>query len=379
MQVRFLPGAPKRKESFPHSEGAKRLGCVILDVSSLKSSFEKDSFLWWGWWRGGAKRLGCVIQRGSWIDGDFRMVLNQSMPPKKTVASNLKQSHPAPRRGFFKTLRDSIYSPAFYEEIPSRSLGKAIVYLFQVLGLILTVFLIGFVGVFEWKLKPFLQENLPALQAVYPEELEITLQDGQIYTNVEEPYFIEFPDFGVSADLETEYLFVIDTKTPFSVKQMREYDVLGWLTLDGLVLDTQTRTEVFPVGDLKEGTLNKRVFDEGLSKILEEMEGWVIPTALIGGVSILLIYGVFQLGYGLFLALLVWFVSSVMQQQWTYAQSYKAGLHAMTLPLFIDAGLFWIILLSGRSMTFPFLFTLLSLIVIGFNLWPNRKIAHEKE
>jgi hypothetical protein len=122
----------------------------------------------------------------------------------------------------------------------------------------------------------------------YPEELVVTIQDGKASTNVPEPYFIKFNDViptenwnssfkegfeeGVAMDadanLEEFNLLVIDTKTPFSAEQFKDYHALVWLTEDAVyTLSENDRTESTPLADSDDMIINKTMADTGMDTI----------------------------------------------------------------------------------------------------------------
>lgn len=220
--------------------------------------------------------------------------------------------------------------------------------------------------------KEWPQDILGSIQSLYPAELEITLQDGKAYTNVTEPYFIDFPPaWEDTFGKEYAHIVVIDTQTPFTVDQLQIYESLIWLTEDSLVVVTSTQTEVRPLSELQNGTLTKEKFDQAVEAFAAGFKDMLVPLVLFMLLFIWVLWVIGRLIYGLVLALLIMLLSGILRYDLDYAQSYKVGLHAITLSVFIQ----WLLFVLGQWVNvpeFPFHFTLIALLVAGFNFWPAR-------
>jgi hypothetical protein len=304
-------------------------------------------------------------------------------PPKSTKSKTASVSPttaapsaaPGPRIGFWAALSKSIYAPEFYKTIPQRSFGKALKYLMGLTALAMLLYGATFLFMFKDIQKELPQDIVGSIQSLYPAELEITLQDGKAYTNVTEPYFIDFPSaWEDTFEKEYAHIMVIDTQTPFTVDQLQTYESLIWLTEDSLVVVTSTEMEVRPLSELQNGTLTKEKFDEAVEAFAAGFKGMLVPLALIILLGIWVGWVIVRLIYGLALALLIMLLSGILRYDLDYAQSYKVGLHAITLSVFIQ----WLLFVLGQWVNvpeFPFHFTLVALLVVGFNFWPYRKPA----
>lgn len=271
---------------------------------------------------------------------------------------------------FLQTIKNSIYSPSFYQQAPQRSFWSGLGY-FLLLVLLLTVIktaeasqsllLIG---------NQQIQSLVDEMISYYPEELEVKISRGQVTTNVQEPYFIKPTSSDTATKLneegeDLENIVVIDTKTPFSAAQFNKYNTTAWLTKDSLFYKDKSQIKAFDLTTVQDFTLNKEFIDSWVSKISPYFK-FVGPVLIL--FAFLGIYFLYtgRLIYLLILAFLVWILLKLLKKPLTYSQSYKVGLFAMTLPLLLE-------LLLGITdpllhfQGFPFMFTVATLIVVTIN------------
>lgn len=274
---------------------------------------------------------------------------------------------------FFEHIKNSIYSPEFYRNLPKSTLGKAFAFYF------LFAFLLSFLQAAIMLPQLFgvqteIDKVSKQLINTYPKDLEVRIKDGKVSTTVKEPYTVPLPPSASSAD-QPQNLIVIDTKTPYSSTQFREYDTITWLTKDSLFYkegsdDTSIRS--VDLKNVEEFTLNKTL----LLTIKEKAQPFMIYVGPFLGVLLfigLLFLSIFRLLYLALLALLLIILAKLSKRELKYAQAYTIALYVVTLPL---------ILTTLLSLTqpylhlnpLPFLFTILSLIVFYCNFIYPKKI-----
>lgn len=275
---------------------------------------------------------------------------------------------------FFQTIKNTIYSPEFYSQISQKSFGKSVGY-FLLLVLILTAIKsLTLIGPLIFELPGQLQTVIKETVNCYPEDLEIKITNGQVTTNVQEPYFIS--SCGIESKTD-QPLLVIDTNAPFSKTQLDQYKTAVWLTKDSIVYkksDLETRS--YSLTEIKDFKLNKASIDS-LSNMISPWLKFAGPILLfLAFIGIYLSYD-FRLIYLLFLAAVIWLLAKIFKKTLPYGQSYKLGLYAITLGLIVEL----LVSLTGRLTQFhgfPFMFTLITLGVVFINylkphLWYNDK------
>ncbi len=297
--------------------------------------------------------------------------------------------------GFFKSIPASIFSPAFYAGIAGRSFWKGFWFLtgFTFLTLILGTVLIIVVPYMQHRDQ--INTTIENVLHFYPEELVVTIQDGKASTNVPEPYFLKFNDViptenwnpvfkegfeeGVAkdtdADLEELNLVVIDTKTPFSAEQFKEYHAIVWLTEDAIyTLSENGRTESIPLADSNDAVINKTMADAGMDSIWTSVKSFLPFLATLIFIFTFIFLVIARMIYLLIFALFMLIVSSVMKLPYDYAAGYKIGFYAMSLSTLVT-----IAFLALGFNQFFFMSTILNLLVAVVNLDQAKKRGLIKE
>lgn len=267
-----------------------------------------------------------------------------------------------------RTVANGVWSPPLYAEMPTVPFGRALRY-FLGLALALTVL----------RLVPFVIVGITLIPAVtagladlYPADLTLTVTNGVITTNVSEPYFIPMPDYVALAD-GPRNIAVIDTRTSPSLDQLDEYQAAAWIHRDAIYLRGDIAGELVPIA-IDEDTnfvLDRKAFDGYVA----DAQPWIL---VLGGVGLfgafVALYAGFMLRllYLLAAALLILGLARMLRYRWSYADSYKAGLFAVTTAFLVDlavdvAGL--VVPVTG----FSNMFTLVTVSTVFLNLAVARR------
>jgi hypothetical protein len=269
---------------------------------------------------------------------------------------------------FLRMVADSIWSPRLYAEIPTIPLGRALRY-FCKLALVLTAMrLVPFV-VMGAALIPVVTTSLSDL---FPPGLELRVTKGVITSNVPEPYFIPMPDYVALADAPRN-IAVIDTRTQPSLAQLDEYQAAVWIHRDAIYVRGEIAGELVPVPMDADANLvlDRRTVDGYVA----EARPWILVlggVGLIGALVALFAGYMVRLLYLLAAALLIFGLVRVLRYRWSYADSYKAGLFAMTAAFLVDLA----VDVAGRVLPitgFTNMFTLVMVSTVVFNLAVARR------
>ncbi|MEI8103439.1 MAG: DUF1189 family protein [Candidatus Moraniibacteriota bacterium] len=271
---------------------------------------------------------------------------------------------------FFQTVRKSIYDPEWYGEVPERPLSKGIKYLlsltvFVVLAqaVVMTLIAVPFLSTIHSNVKAFHQQ----LIASFPDELVITQTNGEVHTNMTEPYAIPLPESWKenfsSKDQSNKLpgnLVVFETNKSIERQDFFDTDALVLIGKNeiGIYNADQEKVEIRSFGGkFTDGVLlDKTTYETSVNKVW----GWlkiVLPIVLI--VLVPLMMGVVFIGklvYLLFGALVVWLGAKMVDKKLTYKQAFKASLYLITLPM-----------LLGIALDIPFLTTVLLLVLAILN------------
>lgn len=273
-----------------------------------------------------------------------------------------------PFRHFFTTVKESVYSPSFYSKVQNLTFGQALLYQLKLHGLIygiLAIVGILFILFFSGLAPETLQ---PILDKIYPNELELTIQDGELSSNVQEPYFIQVPGewkSGPEAQESFQNIAVIDTTTPFSLDAMHNYDAAVWISKEAVfTLQENGKMQAIDLTKAPNAKINREQIDYWTGKLLHAFKPILVVAIIFAALAATFGVLLFRLFYNLFLALFVWILAKLMRVEWNYGTSYIAGLHLMTLSILLGLLLFLIPGVGG----FKFLFTLVALLVAGINM-----------
>jgi len=269
---------------------------------------------------------------------------------------------------FVRKVTDSIWSPGFYAGITTVTFGSALRYFCAFALLLVVIRLVPFVvgGVV---LLPLLTTGLADL---YPPDLELRVTRGVVTTNVSEPYFIPMPDYVALAD-GPRNIAVIDTQTPPSLAQLDEYQAAAWIHSDAVYVRGEIAGELvpLPIDEDADLVIDRKTFDGYVA----DAQPWILVLGGVGLVAALVaLYASFMLRllYLLAAALLIFGLARMLRYPWSYAESYKAGLFAMTAAFLVDLAVDVAGLVSPIA-GFTNMFTLVTLATVAFNLAVARR------
>jgi hypothetical protein len=266
-------------------------------------------------------------------------------------------------RQFFQTVKNSIYNPQFYKDIEQEKMVVSVKYFAKLaffVACVVAIFpIVGGIGLLTWKSDMLADARMQVVET-FPQELVFQINHGQISTNVNEPYAIALPD-AIRKELASDddlysvsNLIVINTQKPIEVGDFQEYETAVILGGDEIGI-FDVRKGKLQIQSLKKFdmtyTLDRTSFESlvatawRIGKIIGVVALVLLPFLIFAG--LLIGYAV----YLLFGALFIWLAAKVTQKSLTYKQSYKLGLHLVTLPLIASFVLSFLLHM-------PFMFTL---------------------
>lgn len=269
---------------------------------------------------------------------------------------------------FLNKVKSSIYSPEFYLSIRKKTTGEAFKYF---LGLAAILALIqAFISI---PIAFSIQKELPGLSSklvsYYPEQLVVKVKNGKASTNVKEPYYIKMPESGGGY----ANLLVIDTKTGYSAEQFGKYSAAAWLTKDTLFVKGENGLRALELTKIQDLTINKTFVSNIVSKVSPFFK-LIFPLMFILVFLALILFFIFRLVQLLFIAIGIYLVGRALNLGFSYKESYKIGLFAITLPLILDL----ILTFSKGVLSFsgiPFFFTIVTLFVVSINYLSAKKAS----
>lgn len=246
-------------------------------------------------------------------------------------------------KGFFQEIYDSIVNFDGYRTWQNQTFGKNLWYLFR---LLLLTTLISILPVFvllvsqSSKLPKIITQGKQAVATAYPKELVLTIKNGQLSTNVTEPYYFDLPK-NLSGETEvTKHLITIATAA--QVEDYEKYNTAVLVTKSAVVYPKSgsSQKEVMFLKEIKDGKIDYQNY----TKVVRQLDPywnyiypifWVFVVALVllvpflgAGLGIL-----GQLFYFIFIGGIVWLLAKAFKVDKSFGQIYRILMHASTLPI----------------------------------------------
>lgn len=246
---------------------------------------------------------------------------------------------------FFQMVKDSVYNPGFYQDLKNQKFSDSVKY-FAKFALIVSVVVALFpivigIGLLTWQSQRVADVRQQIVQT-FPSELTLSIKNGEISTNVDEPYSIAIPD-GIKntvsqkqASYPLDNLLVINTHKQIETSDFQNYKTLAVLGKNEFgVLDPGR-------GKVEIQNLDRFAFNYTLDRSgFESLVNTIWKLAKILGFMLLILlpfiifFGIF-IGYMMYLlfgALVIWLAADLGKRSLSYKESYQAGLHLITLPI----------------------------------------------
>jgi len=261
---------------------------------------------------------------------------------------------------FINTLKKSLSSPGYYVDILSARFSFSLKYLFALLFFISLiqgiVFSIAFIPTVP-KIPGYIEESKQIIKNLYPPGLTVTVNNGSLRTNVDEPYYIPFPSRFNIKDMS---LVAIDTKA--SVDSFKKYNAAFLVTKNALAYpdsDTKGSYKVYPFSDIKGFfIINREAYERVINAVIPYFKYYPLATAAIF-IFFLMIVPVFgslfalsgTLFYLLVLTLVTHVIAKFMKLGLSYSQVFRLSIHGLTFSLLFN------MLKSLMGITIPYTYT----------------------
>jgi hypothetical protein len=234
---------------------------------------------------------------------------------------------------FLRTVRAAIYSDDYVVHFKDRSLFEMAWFVFRlcvIQGALVMLIAIPslYSGIHSLVSGSFVRDN-------YPQDLEVTITNGQVSTNKSGAYFI--PEPGVGSTTPKNFM-VIDTSTANPIAAFKQYDTFSLLTKDSIVAQRPGHIDlsVIPLTNVK----NLYVSRDSVQGYINNHKSWIYILALLGVVLIPLAVGFFTTLYYLAILLLytlaAWLIAKIRKIPLKYSQAYILSGYLLTFPILLD-------------------------------------------
>lgn len=268
---------------------------------------------------------------------------------------------------FLYSFRNSLLKPAYYKDILKAKFSFSFKY-FLLLFTFISLVTAALISVFLVKtVQPILIKAKTEVFNIYPESLVVTIKNGNLSTNAQEPFFVPLKSEWLPKDIADNVFYppvtnilVIDTNAQPS--DINKYQTFVLITKNAVSYYAgRNEIRIQTLQDLKSLTIDRPTVDQLLNQVIPYL-GWVLPIIIFCIFIFLPLFAIgFQLVGLLLTSILTWIVAKLYKLQLGYKQALQINLHAVTLPLVINS----LFQLFGANPAVPFFQTI---ILIIFNL-----------
>lgn len=269
-------------------------------------------------------------------------------------------------------IKNSIYNPDFYNTISQKPFSQALAYYLKFISLMALILTIV-ISIF---LVPALTKGLEILKIeftnTFPAELEIKITEGETTINVPEPYVVAWPRFFGAHKWagQPKSFLVIDTNVTDPLQAIDDYDTYVLLTKESLVYRQETSSDVgqqITVWQMDED-VDLVINQAGLMSVIDHLNRYlfIISPALVFlffiGLWLVLLAPLIWLFLITALLWLVYVSTRDKNNRLSYGTLYKLSLYALTIGLLVK------VLFIVLNISFPFLLSLVTLLIILVNI-----------
>lgn len=269
---------------------------------------------------------------------------------------------------FFITLRESIWSPKFYEVMGSRTSREGIRYFLSLM--FFASFIIIVVGsIFVVPAAVFGTNMISRLVSEhYPADLTITLRNGIASTTPLKVYKLpisgeiwspseisRLSSFGISN------ILVIDTESKFeNISQFNNAKAFALLNKDSIALRAENGFEVKSLEKIPDITITKSFIQNILYRLTSLLKYMLPLLIVLGFIGMFIFSSMMYIVLAAIAALLMWALNGLTKRTGGYKEFFVTALYATTLPVLIDLAL----LLLGRPNSFHSLTVILIIVLV---------------
>ncbi len=281
-----------------------------------------------------------------------------------------------------------MYDPVFYRSVPERGISSAIKY-FALLSVLVSLVLgialstrIGWYLAHDNKVSQFRGQ----VESIFPDKLVLKFGNGEVSSNVEEPYAISLPEAWKDNSTNKpskspKNLLIINTTKPIELTDFATYDTAAILGKDqfGFYNPDQQKLEIRSIGKLdKENvTIDKSQYVRFIGTLAHYVKLVVVTFLCLSPLFVFLLIFLAYLLYLIFGTLAVWLGASIKGVRLTYSQAYACALYMITLPLVYKL----LVTFFAPDLSFAFDMTLMlfALALLNFSVASPEAIASQPE
>lgn len=245
---------------------------------------------------------------------------------------------------FLYVFKNSAISPKYYKDILQTNMRFSVKY-YGVLSM--TLILIVSTALTLKTYKPInegVEKIISQTNSLIPQDLVLTIKDGQAAINQPEPYVIPFPkelkhnatEFNSRPSTEYENLIVFDSNG--TLESFDSYKTVVLVNKFNIIaLSSNGKIEIYPLKETPDTVINKAMIDNAINYA----QKWLVivhPIIFVAWIMIIsLTLFLYRPIYLLLVALIGLILGKIFRAEYTFEKWYQIALHTMTLPLILWA------------------------------------------
>lgn len=276
---------------------------------------------------------------------------------------------------FGQTFKKSITDFSYYKDILKANFSFSFKYLLFLLFLV-TLLSTLVTGIKALKYTPQVEEfetqAYEYLKTAYPSDLVITLDKGEVSINQPVPYAITTPLEWRSdvKDSENDFENLIVFDTSEQISNFYDYRTAVLVSKNAIyVVDNNRGSRSYPLDKEMSGVVDKNSYDQMLVVLggyLNQLGEWYLIAVIVGMVILPFITVWFVLAWKLLYLLIftpvIWIIAKIMNRKLDFGQTYRIGIHAITIPILLT--LFLSLVEYPISWIHTVLFLMFSVVVL---------------
>jgi len=290
---------------------------------------------------------------------------------------------------FKDVVSKSLFDLSFYQSLQNKPLRFSFRYLFFLLLFIIFILIFSVIlpfFIFGKIIPQYSNRGFQYMKEIFPEGLTLTLKDGSLRTNVDEPFYIEMPKQFSNLSNKT-HLVVIDTKNKYSnISDYNSWIVVGKNNIY-IMEGSNNSDERYETFSLKETrgyfVINKEVY----LRILDSLKPYLSYAGFFYYSGLCIVLFVFPfIGAAVYFVCLIMYISLYSYFLYllfnllhisnvTFKSIFHISLHVITVPLTFQFVQYLYKISVPFTFTFPFLIWMIYILIyLSKDVHANHKI-----
>ena len=257
---------------------------------------------------------------------------------------------------FFRSFYQSSTDPTYYRHIINAKTSFSIKYLLM-LSLVLSIgstIILSVVGIPQFQ--TLRTQIKTKVEGIYPDNLVISLKNGKLQTNQEQPLTIEVPGL----DKEPYHSVVIDTTA--KVEDMDRYNALMLVTSDTVSIRNDNREiRTYNLNEMSDFDIDKPSFDKFVRSVSDISDTLVYLLPLVFFIGSWFIISVSLIIRVLIFSLITALVAMVYHYRLSYSKYFQITAHAITPITIIQV----VQIVFNLNVPIPFFYGILFVVFVA--------------